>query len=176
MVAIRHDPRNPYQVDFMALLIVAYYFERDYDSAVDAAGHSLARYPKDPRAYRFLAASLAQLGRDHEARDVLQHAMTISPASFDIFVRACPLWWRRENHDHMPDGLRKAGWQSCRCSVVECAGGLVLQAHAIVLSTRRADGNVRFPPKPVVRLHDVGRQTSTLSRPSTNSFATTALR
>jgi hypothetical protein len=37
--------------------------------------------------------------------------MAISQASFDFFVRQRPPWFRPEDHDHMLDGLRKAGWQ-----------------------------------------------------------------
>ena len=40
-------------------------------------------------------------------------AMTcaISPASFDFQVRERPPWFRPQEHAHMLDGLRKAGWE-----------------------------------------------------------------
>jgi adenylate cyclase len=111
MTAMRLDPRSPYQVDFMAVLVLAYYFERDYDGAADTARRALARYPMDPRAYLFLAATLGQLCRIQEACEVLRQATKFSPGSFDTYVRSRPTWWRPEDHEHMLDGLRKAGWR-----------------------------------------------------------------
>ena len=57
------------------------------------------------------AAALGQLGRADEARDALLKALEVSPQSFDLFVRSRPSWFRPEDHEHMLDGLRKAGWQ-----------------------------------------------------------------
>lgn len=51
------------------------------------------------------------MGRLDEARIALQQAMTISPMAFDFHVRSHLPWFRREDHEHMLDGLRKAGWQ-----------------------------------------------------------------
>ena len=45
-----------------------------------------------------------------EANQALQKAVTVSPASFEIYVRARPAWFRAEDHAHMLEGLRKAGW------------------------------------------------------------------
>jgi len=113
LTAMRLDPRNAYQVDFLRLVILSYYYERAYDKAVEFARRSLAHYPKDPGAHWLWAASLGQLGRDEEAREALRRAMTISPASFDPFVRSCPPWLRPDDYEHMIviNGLRKAGWQ-----------------------------------------------------------------
>jgi adenylate cyclase len=111
MTAMRLDPHNTYLVAFMAVLILAYYFERNYAGAADTARHALARYPKDPRAYIFLTATLGQLCRIQEAHEALRQAMTFSPGSFDTYVCSRPAWWRPEDHEHMLDGLRKAGWQ-----------------------------------------------------------------
>jgi hypothetical protein len=113
MNAMRLDPSNAHYVDFLTLSTLSYYYERAFDKAARLAGRTLARYPKNPNLHRFRAASLGQLGRMDEAYVALQHAMTVSPASFDHFVRSCPPWLRPDDYEHtvMIDGLRKAGWQ-----------------------------------------------------------------
>ena len=37
--------------------------------------------------------------------------MAIVPGSFDMYVRGRVPWMRPEDHAHMLDGLRKAGWR-----------------------------------------------------------------
>jgi adenylate cyclase len=60
--------------------------------------------------YRWLAAALGQLGRTDEAHAALHDAMSVSPTSFDLYVKG-PNYFRSEDYEHMLDGLRKAGWQ-----------------------------------------------------------------
>ena len=60
---------------------------------------------------RWLAVALGQLGRIDEAREALRDAIDISPEAFDFYARSRPPWYRPEDHEHMLDGLRKAGWQ-----------------------------------------------------------------
>ena len=48
---------------------ISYYYERDYASSVAGAKEVIERYPNDPRAYRWLAAALGQLGQFAEARE-----------------------------------------------------------------------------------------------------------
>jgi len=66
--------------------------------------------PDYPLAYRWLAAALGQLGRTAEAKEALEKAIAIWPASFDLYVRRVP-WHRPQDHAHMLEGLRKAGWK-----------------------------------------------------------------
>jgi adenylate cyclase len=68
-------------------------------------------FPDFPSPYRWLAAALGELGRTAEAKKALEKAITVSPASFDFQVRERPPWFRPEEHAHMLDGLRKAGWE-----------------------------------------------------------------
>ncbi|MEA2742763.1 MAG: adenylate cyclase [Acetobacteraceae bacterium] len=110
MAALRLDPRGPLTSHFMMLIIISYYFERAYSSAVEAAMRMIARYPELPQPYRYLAAALGQIGRDDEARESLLKAMA-SPEAFQGYVGSCPPWYRSEDYEHMLDGLRKAGWQ-----------------------------------------------------------------
>jgi adenylate cyclase len=55
-----------------------------------------------------MAAALGQLGRIEEARVALA---AVSPREFDVYVLTRAPWMRPEDHEHMLDGLRKAGWQ-----------------------------------------------------------------
>jgi adenylate cyclase len=41
----------------------------------------------------------------------IEQAIAIAPGSFEMYVRQCAPWWRPEDHVHMVDGLRKAGWR-----------------------------------------------------------------
>jgi adenylate cyclase len=87
------------------------YFSGEYDAAIEAAKRAIRSYPDFPNSYRWLAAALGQIGRIEEAKEVLQKAMDIVPASFQSSVRDRVPWMRPEDHAHMLEGLRKAGWQ-----------------------------------------------------------------
>ncbi|HEX3995081.1 MAG TPA: hypothetical protein VHX39_28235 [Acetobacteraceae bacterium] len=68
------------------------------------------QYPQHATAYRWLAASLGQLGRSEEAEVALEHLQTVAPASFDMYIRHRPRYWEIE-HAPLVEGLRKAGWK-----------------------------------------------------------------
>jgi adenylate cyclase len=61
-----------------------------------------------------LAASLGQLGLTEAATDALQTALSLSSRTFELQVGSRPPWIRPEDHEHLLDGLRKAGWQGER--------------------------------------------------------------
>ena len=71
------------------------YFSRKYEAS--AAAVSLPR------------TALGQLGRTAEAKEALEWAIEIGPASFDQYVRQRMPWHRPEDYAHMLEGLRKAG-------------------------------------------------------------------
>lgn len=108
--SIRLDPRDPQLAWRLNWLGVGYYFARQYESAIEAAQRALRSCPTLPMPYRWIAASLGQLGRTEEAREALAKAITIGPASFELFVRRRVPWHRPDDYAHMMDGLRKAGW------------------------------------------------------------------
>ena len=108
---IRLDPRHPRAGVILNQIVIGLYLSRDYEGAVEAARRVLRSYPDHPLVYRWLAAALGQLGRGDEARQALERAVSLSPASFDFYVRRRVPWHREEDHLHMLDGLRKAGWQ-----------------------------------------------------------------
>jgi adenylate cyclase len=108
--AIRLDPHGsqvPVKINQVA---IAQYYSGDYDAAVETARQVIRSYPDYPLAYRWLAAALGQLGRTEEARQALEKAIAVAPASLDIYVRNRVPWMRPEDHAHMLEGLRKAGW------------------------------------------------------------------
>jgi adenylate cyclase len=110
--AIRLDPHDPLQSVQLTQVAIAHYFLRDNEAAIEAVKEVLRSYPDHPWAYRWLAAALGQAGRLDEAKEALQHAIAISPKSFDMFVRQRAPWMRVEDYEHMLEGLRKAGWES----------------------------------------------------------------
>jgi len=119
LTAMQLDPRSSPGADSgrLNMLAISYYFEGDYAAAAEAARRTIARYPiarfpNNLMPYRWLAASLGQLGRTDEAREALHAAMTTDPKAFDRFVANRVPWHRPEDYEHMLDGLRKAGWQS----------------------------------------------------------------
>jgi adenylate cyclase len=87
----------------------ALYFSRQYEASVEAAKRTIRSYPDFPLTYRWLAAALAQTGRIDEAKETLEKAIAIAPASFDMYVRSRAPWMRPEDHAHILEGLRKAG-------------------------------------------------------------------
>jgi hypothetical protein len=111
LAALRLSPRDSLNVLPSAQIGVSYYFERDYPKALEAFNRAISRYPEFPLTYRFLAATLGQLGHLEEAHAALQRATSISPASFNFYVKTRPPWFRPEDYEHMLEGLRKAGWQ-----------------------------------------------------------------
>ncbi|TMH25984.1 MAG: tetratricopeptide repeat protein, partial [Betaproteobacteria bacterium] len=108
---IRLDPRDPSLVNRLNQLALAHYFCHDYEAAVEAAERAIRSFPDFPSPYRWLAAALGELGRTEEAKTALEKAITVSPDSFDFQVRQRPPWFRPEEHSHMLDGLKKAGWE-----------------------------------------------------------------
>jgi adenylate cyclase len=108
---IRLDPRTPSLMNRLNQVALAHYFCRDYEATVEAAKKAIRSFPGNPSPFRWLAAALGQLGRTVEAKEALEKAITVSPASFDMNVHKRPPWFRPEDHAHMLEGLRKAGWE-----------------------------------------------------------------
>jgi adenylate cyclase len=110
--AQRLAPHDVHEGIAVSQTVTSYYYDRAYEEAVIAAQAGIARYPTYPLTYRWLAAALAQLGQRKEASDALRQAQAVSRQSLRGYVRKRPSWFRLENHEHMLDGLRKAGWRA----------------------------------------------------------------
>jgi hypothetical protein len=111
LMSLRLNPRDPTSALAASVLAVSWYFEGNYTAAAETAARCLADHPAHPGPRRFLAAALGQLGRRAEAASVLRDFMDNAPQVFDSLVRQRALFVRPEDHEHMLDGLRKAGWQ-----------------------------------------------------------------
>jgi adenylate cyclase len=108
--SLRLDPQALGLPSRLNLMACGFYLSGKYEAAVEVAKRVVRLNPDYPLAYRWLAASLGQLGRTAEAKEALEKAMSIAPASFEMYLRRVR-WHRPEDHAHMLEGLRKAGWQ-----------------------------------------------------------------
>ena len=109
--SIRLDPRDPFSAIRLLHIACGLYFSGEYEEAIEAAKRLIRSYPDFPMIYRWPAAALGQLGRTAEAKEALDNAISLAPAAFDMYVRKRVPWFRPEDHAHLLDGLRKAGWQ-----------------------------------------------------------------
>jgi adenylate cyclase len=109
--SFRLDPRGLGTALQMNMQMCGLYFLQQYENTVAVTEASIRSYPGHPHSYRWLAASLGQLGREEDARNALARALAVVPGSFDTYVRNRVPWMRPEDHAHMVEGLRKAGWE-----------------------------------------------------------------
>jgi adenylate cyclase len=109
--SIRLDPRDPRSAARFNQMALGLYFSGEYTAAVEVAKRAIRSYPDFPNTYRWLATALGQTGRTAEAKEALERAIAIAPGSFDMYVRGRVPWMRPEDHAHMLEGLRKAGWE-----------------------------------------------------------------
>jgi adenylate cyclase len=109
--AMRLDPQDPMLSSRVNFVAVGLYLSAQYEAAAEAAKWAIRSNPDFPLAYRWLAAALGQLDRTIEAKEALEKAIAIAPASFDMYVRQRVPWHRPQDHAHMLEGLRKAGWE-----------------------------------------------------------------
>ena len=109
--SIRLDPRDPFSAIRLLHIACGLYFSREYEEAIEAAKQLIRSYPDFPMIYRWPAAALGQLGRMAEAKEALDKAVSLAPAAFDMYVRKRVPWFRPEDHAHLVEGLRKAGWE-----------------------------------------------------------------
>ena len=109
---IRLDPRAWSLGSRLGQVAVALYLCREYAAAVEAAKRAIRSFPDRWSHYSWLAAALGQLGRTEEASEALEKAkaIAIAPVSFDMSVRNRAPWMPPEDHAHLVEGLRKAGW------------------------------------------------------------------
>jgi len=108
---IRLDPRAPEMAVRLNWVTLGLYFSRQYEAAIEAAKRGIRSHPDFPSTYRWLAAALGQIGQTGAAKEALEKAIAVAPASFEIFVGRRVPWHRPEDYAHMLEGLRKTGWQ-----------------------------------------------------------------
>jgi adenylate cyclase len=108
--AVRLDPHDPLMGLRSYHIACAHFLLREYEACAKAVRETIRTYPDHPLAHRLLAAALGEMGSVDEAKQELLKAIEIAPKSFDMYVRHRVPWMRPEDHEHMLDGLRKAGW------------------------------------------------------------------
>jgi adenylate cyclase len=108
---IRLDPRDPYLAVRLLHVTAGLYFCGEYEASIEAAKRLIRSYPDFLMIHRWSAAALGQLRHTAEAQEALEKAVYHAPAAFDMYVRNRAPWWRPEDHAHLVEGLRKAGWK-----------------------------------------------------------------
>ena len=103
---LRLDPLDPNRATRFLEFAVSHYFERNYEQAAQICRQAMRQYPNHAPSYRFLLASLGQLGRLEEGEAL----MKIAPVGYDHYARHRPPWFGLTDHEHMLEGMRKAGW------------------------------------------------------------------
>jgi adenylate cyclase len=110
-LALQLDPYGPTAPAAMHNRAVGAYFEQDYFAVEKITRQTIRIYPEHPRAFVWLAAALGQLGRAHEAHTALNSAIAATPSYFRYKTTGRAPYFRPDDHEHLLDGLRKAGWQ-----------------------------------------------------------------
>ena len=107
----RMSPRDANIIAAHRQIAISYYLEGDYVRCVEAAQRQLSARPDITVTYRWLAAALGQLGRIERAHAAL--AKALGPPMHDpaVYGRNRVPWMRPEDHEHLLEGLRMAGWQ-----------------------------------------------------------------
>ena len=107
---LKASPRDPARAIRLAQYAGSQYLDRDYKGAVSTATEGVRLFPDHPLCYRWLAASLGQLGQGAQASLALKQLTNLAPTFADVHIRQRPAHMRLADQEHMLDGLRKAGW------------------------------------------------------------------
>ncbi|MBR0972725.1 MULTISPECIES: winged helix-turn-helix domain-containing tetratricopeptide repeat protein [Bradyrhizobium] len=108
---LRLSPRDPAKSIRLSQLAASYYFENDYENALRVARQTIRDYPDIPMAFRWMAAALGQLGRRAEGCRVIETLQMRHAASIAAYVSRPPRYFRLQDHEHLMEGLGKAGWR-----------------------------------------------------------------
>ena len=108
---LRLSPRDPARPIRLSQIAASYYLEQDYGRAAEVAQRTVQEYPTVHFAYRWLAASLGQLGQAREGAKVIDALRRTCAPSIDMDLKRLPATYRREDYEHVMEGLAKAGWR-----------------------------------------------------------------
>jgi len=81
---------------------------REYEQGIEAGLIAVERYSQYANSHRWLAMSLAQIGRMDEAKSEIQKYLSLTPNAYEAARDAYP-FRNQADLDHYRDGLRKAG-------------------------------------------------------------------
>jgi TolB-like protein len=108
LLAMRMSPYDRQNSIYMGGIAVAHYLAGRYDLAIEWARKGVQQGPSMTAPHRILCASLAQTGRLHEARVVLERVREMQPyISIAWVTRMVP--YTARTMPHFLDGLAKAG-------------------------------------------------------------------
>lgn len=108
---LRLSPRDPARPMRLSQLAASYYFEKDYENAARVARQTIRDFPDVPMAYRWMAAALGQLGNRAEGSRVVDALQRRHASSIAAYVGRSPRYFRIPDHEHLMEGLSKAGWR-----------------------------------------------------------------
>jgi tetratricopeptide (TPR) repeat protein len=111
-IALRLDPFGSTAPAVMHNRAVNCYLSRSYSEVDMIARRTIRTYPAHPRPYVWLAAALGQLGHADKARLALNLAITKSSSYLKYKTNSKAPYMRIQDHEHLLEGLRKAGWKS----------------------------------------------------------------
>ena len=104
-ISLRLNPRDPARASRSHNIALSYYLDGNYEVAVEACRDVIRRHQGSVATYRFLLASLGQLGRQAECEALVK----IAPPDYDHYACHRPPCFGLKDFEHMPEGLRK-GW------------------------------------------------------------------
>jgi adenylate cyclase len=111
LTCLRIDSRDTTNWLIRNQLGMSYFYESNYQAAVETLELASRLSPHYPEVQFSLAAALGQLGRSSEAQQALERAMRLLPANSDARLPTIVPRRRHEDLERFLDGLRKAGWQ-----------------------------------------------------------------
>ena len=112
--AIEISPtRDPRARIFLGLLARAHLNLRDYERAAACARNAIQRDSGNPWCHMLLASSLGHLGQTAEAAQALARAEALEPGHIaGEFREGAREYLDASVHEHILEGLRKAGWDA----------------------------------------------------------------
>lgn len=112
--AMRLSPLDPYVYIFYALKAYGHVMLGDHDRAIEYLHQAVANNPEFPTPIAWLAAMLALVGRETDARETLKHYFTLSRTKTRTVAQWRSLQWADNPgylayRERLYEGLRKAG-------------------------------------------------------------------
>jgi adenylate cyclase len=106
--ACRISPNDPWLFYFLTGVSGCHYMMGEYEQAIESGLTAVERYPQYANSHRWLAMSLAQVGRMDEAMSEIQKYLSLTPNAYEAARDAYP-YRNQADLEHYRDGLRKAG-------------------------------------------------------------------
>jgi adenylate cyclase len=109
---LRLNSRDPQNWLILLQFAISHYLEADYPASLEVLQRAVGLYASEPQIVIWLAATFGQLGRLAEAQQALRRAEMLLPPGVSLRIPWRVPLRRTEDHEHLLDGLRKAGWEA----------------------------------------------------------------